>query len=791
MSYFSSTYKFLSRNKLYTIVNIVGLSVALMFVILLADYSYSTATVDKFQKNGDRIYMLCNENSSGSAWGIQPHLLSRYPEIERTSAFICSTREVKVGENKMRAKCACVDSSFFDMFIIKMLDGDAKQAFTGKKNIIISKSFAAKAFGKESPVGRTLKFDGGGFSGEDFTIAGVFDDIRNSVLPNADLFADFSVANSFNYSLMTAEMNNAGGALVFVMAKKGADIKAKEADMLEYFKTFFWIYSREWAKKVNLMPLHEVFFNTNEDAQYTELNNGSRKMMDLMTALAAIILLFAVANYVSLSVAQSGFRAKEMATRRLVGASKESIFRRMILEAVAMTAVAFIIGFLLSIAAQPEANKLLNSDIDVVKDLDGVHILAYVLIVALTGVLAGIIPAAVISSSKPIEIVRGTLRRKTNATYGKILVTVQNVISIAMLSCALIMSSQTKHLINAPLGYNTKDVLDIYLWQHKFSDQVAFKKAVDELPCVEMTAFGCGNPADGGNNSTVECLDHDVSFRVLKGDDNYFKMLDIKCPDGSYPPASPQSRYFNDYALKQTGTAKDAPEMRLGKNHEWSWKSAGEIKDFQVWNITREKTAIAVQNYGDFERVLADTTMKSIESPWEILIKTKGDHKAAYAQVGAAYKKTFGLEMDDAKYLDQIIGDQFENEKKVAKMVNIFSAIAMLISALGLLAISTYYIRQRRKDIAVRKVIGATSSEETGRIVGSYMILVAVAFLIACPTAWYFMTKWLQNYSYRISPSPLTFIAAGLACALIAFLAIFFQTRAAANENPINSLNRQ
>jgi len=763
-----------------------------MFVILLADYSYSTATVDKFQKNGDRIYMLCNENSSGSAWGIQPHLLSRYPEIEKTSAFNCSSRDVLVGENKMRAKCACVDSSFFDIFTIKMLDGDAKQAFTAKKNIIISKSFAAKAFGKENPIGRTLKFNGGGFSGQDFTIAGVFDNIRNSVLPDADLFADFSVANSFNYSLMTAEMNNAGGAMVFVMAKKGADVKAKEADMVEYFKTFFWLYSRGWAKKVNMMPLHDVFFNTNEDARYTDLNNGNRKMMDLMTALAAIILLFAVANYVSLSVAQSGFRAKEMATRRLVGASKESIFRRMILEAVAMTAVAFIIGFLLSIAAQPEANKLLNSDIDVVKDLDGVHVLAYVLIVALTGMLAGIIPAAVISSSKPIEIVRGTLRRKTNATYGKILVTVQNAISIAMLSCALIMSSQTRHLINAPLGYNTKDVLDVTLWEHEFSDQVAFRKAVDELPCVEMTSLACGNPAQGGNNNTVQCGDHDVSFRIFKGDDNYFKILDIKRPDGSYPPASPQSRYFNDDAFRETETAKDAPEVRLGKEHEWSWKSAGEIKDFQVWNITREKTAIAVQNYGDFEAVLADTTLsKMAESPWEILIKTKGDHKTAYAQVGAVYKKTFGLEMDEAKYLDQLVSDQFENEKKVVKMVDIFSAIAMLISALGLLAISTYYIRQRRKDIAVRKVIGATSSEETGRIVGSYMVLVAVAFLIACPTAWYFMTKWLQNYSYRISPSPLTFIAAGLACALIAFLAIFFQTRAAANENPINSLNRQ
>lgn len=758
-----------------------------MFVIILANYAYNSATVDAYRKNADRIYVLGSEDNLGSAYKIQGRLTSRYPEIENTTAFLNEIDNFTYGDNKYAASVSAVDSSFLEIFSIKLLKGDAKTALASKNNILLSKSFAAKMFGKENPIGRVFHFE---YCPQDsYVVSGVFEDFSNTILPKTDIIADFTLANKGNNSLMEDGLNNAGMALIFILTKKGTDFQAKTADMLEYFKTFFWVYQPDgFDKEVKLIPLREVYFSPITDGN--NLNRGQKKTYRLMLMLALIILAFAVTNYVTLSVAQAGFRSKEMATRQLVGASRGSIFRRMVMEAVIMTAISFIIGFLLAISAEPVAGRLLHTDVNIVGDLDIEHILTYLLLIALTGILAGVIPAAVISRSKPIEIVRGTLRRKTNMVYGKILIAVQNVISVALIAVAIVMTMQTRHMVNAPLGYNTKDILDVDLWGMKYSDQRALKSAFDQLSCVEKSGFAKGVPTTGGNNNTDEVGDRRVSFQILKGDDDYFKILGIKLKDGTDIPISINRTYFNEEAFKECSTPDTAAVILIGKTgaEKYPWPSAGVVRNIKVFNGTREDVPLAVNNLGSFD----DLNRDSIRStPWGMIVKVVGDRKEAKERINAVYKSQTGIDLPQLNYLDEEVEEQFKKEKETATIVSIFAVIAMLISALGLLAISTYYIRQRRKDIAVRKVIGATSSEEIGRIVGSYMILVAVAFLIACPVAWYYMDKWLRNYTYRISLSPLIFIAAGLACALIAFIAIFFQTRAAANENPINSLNRQ
>ncbi|MCI2081735.1 MAG: ABC transporter permease [Bacteroidales bacterium] len=786
MGYFKSTFNFFGRNKLYTLVNVLGLSVALMFVILLSNFAYDSLTVDGSQKNGNRIYALANEEMIGTAYRIQDHLISRYPEIEKTTGFGSDRIEIRNNGKLSWAKVSFVDSTFLDIFSFKLLEGDRASVLASKTNVLISKSYAAKLYGNENPVGKTINFIGCGRDEEAYTIAGVLDDIRKSVIPETDIMANFSVAGYYNSSLVWASMNNAGSASVFILAKKGSDLQAKIPDMEKYFKEFFWPYQRNMWKEVRLIPLKDVYFSSLEDV--SSMNRGERGTMDLMAVLALFILLFAILNYVNLSVAQSGFRAKEMATRMLVGSSKRAVFRRMILEAILMTAIAFVIGFFLALAAQPEANRLLHGNINMIRDFDLIHAASYILLIVAVGVVAGAIPAGVISSCKPVEVVRGTFRRKVNTTYGKILITLQNVISIVMVACAITIGMQTRHMVKAPLGYDTKDILDLSMsYAGSYSNMSAFKKSVESLSCVKMTAFGCGVPTTGGNNNTISCGEKQMSFQMLDGDDAYFEMLGITKADGSKITKS-NSYYFNPEAFKESGTPEDSPEIRLGENGDVIWKSAGMCKDFKVWNGTRSQPPVAMRDFGDFDELNRDTLKRT---PWELLIRTIGNHKEAYRRINEEYAKVTGFDLGGGNYLEDELKKQFGKEETDSKLVGLFTLVALILSSLGLFAISTYYIRQSLPDIAIRKVLGSTSGNELRRVIVSYVKLVAIAFVIGCPVAWYLMSQWLRNYSYRISLNPLIFIVSGLLCSLLALASVFWQSFGAANENPVTAIKKE
>lgn len=762
--------KFLSRNKAYTAIDVFGLSVSLMFVILIAVYTVQELSVDKFHKDVDRIYVLANDKGPSTALPIAYRLQERYPEIEQVCPVITTNvgnQIVKNNDKKLTARTVPVDSCFFNFFSFKLLAGDKNRVLENRSNVVLSKTFANKLFGTEDPIGQSVII-GDSLS---FLVSGIMEDIKHSTIPYADIMFRVERAHEYNWSISMDHPGNAGSTVAFLKMKPGADLRPKIPDILAYFKESFWIYQRDMSKVVNLIPMSELYFSELND--FGSVQTGNKRLVIVLLSVGILILVFAIFNYINLTVAQAGQRAKEMATRRLLGSSRGDLFIRMMIESTLLTVISFGIGWLLAHAAVPFVNDLLQTQIDLMATFTPGWCLAGIVLILLIGVVAGLLPAVLISSVKPIDIVRGTFRRQTKMVFSKVFITFQNGITIAMIAASIVMILQSRHLINAPLGYNTNSILEV---ANGFANNSDRNAAIDEFgrqPFVKRVGLAAGMPLSGSNNMSSEYEGKFLGFQQFIMDSTAFNMLGYKIVRDNQ--LAEKSWYVTEKAMRDMELPQDAPSFLWNKN---ATPIAGIVQDFQLGNITN-----------DMRPAMLRIDKRSEMFPWSILIEVEGNPYTAYNKIQEIYKEASGGLDFNATYLNEQVQKSFESEVRMTKIVSLFASIAVIISMLGLLAMSTYFIHQRSQEVAIRKVFGSDNQAILIRLIGSFLVYVGVAFIIATPIIWYFMKQWLSDYSYRISLNPLIFIVSGIFCLVIALVTVFFQSYKAANANPIESVS--
>ncbi|MDR3140907.1 MAG: ABC transporter permease [Tannerellaceae bacterium] len=760
------------KNKAFTAINVFGLSVSLMFVILILVYASQGLSTDRFQKNADRIYAIGHDGGMGFAWRIGERIAEKYPEIDKICPLAVITGAgVFLGDKKYKADIALADTTFFSMFTFPLAQGDPATALATRGYAVVSETFARKAFSDRDPMGQFIRVN----DSINVMVNGIIKDIKNSTIPYADIIININNVRFFNPSLDSESGNNAADLQVFFQTVPGSDIQARTEEIAAYLKEIFWIYTRGLWQKVRFTPLRDIYFSK---IQAHSLRQSDWTFVIVFMFTGILILIFAVINYINLTVAQTGSRAKEMATRRLLGSSRGELFARLMLESVTLCSISFLVGLLLAFAALPLANDLLKTTIDLRGFFTPVHTMAVAGIVALVGVISGLLPAVIISNAKPIDIVRGGFRAKTKMVFSKVFITFQNVITIMLLAASITMILQINHLIKAPLGYNTANML--YVPTHQFESREKINTFVNEtrqLASVRRVACSQGVPFNRGNNYTTIYEGKNISFQILTGDSTFFNMLGFETLYRSSTAEGSQS-FLNEQALKETGLPADVTEARLWTNGDPE-RIAGVIRDFQLNNITYEKKPVIV-------RVAKEADFY----PWNVLIETQGDPFAARDQVKEVFERISQLEFS-GQYTDRQIEESYAEQRRMADLVVIFAIIAIVISFLGLLAMSTYFIQQRAREVAVRKVFGSSNTEILVKIVSTFMTYVGIAFVIATPVIWYIMTRWITAYSYRIPLYPWIFIAAGLFCLLVAFATVFFQSYHAANENPVKNIKAE
>lgn len=777
-----SYFKFLRKNKAYTLIDVLGLALSMMFIVLIGAYTWQETHIDSGQSKKDRMYILAMDmdgnKSTGAHWRLIRRLIDSFPEIENGTALVGSHRYLETMDGEpVASNVMFVDSTFYDIFDFDLIRGDKKRVLSSPNSIVVTEEYARKIWKDEDPMGKTIRYN---YQEDPLVVTGIMAPMENTSINSPgsdkntiDALIPFEMVKYYNNSLYVEEMHNAVGAEIVLLAKEDADLKANEQRYHDFAKDFFWILQLpEDNIRMEILPFGEHYFS-NYNSSSQSLARGNGKMVKILFSTGIAILLFALMNYINLTVALSGYRAKEMATRRLLGDSRGGIMLKLIGESTFLCTVSSLIGLGLAWCALPYAGKLLQTTISINACVCGTTVAIFLGIILLMGILAGIIPAVLISSAKPIDVVRGTFRRHTKMIFSKVFIVVQNVVTIVMVACALTMYLQIRHVVEAPLGYNTENIMYIQNGGN-MEPSAIFMQRVEQLPGVEMVSAAQSIPFEGGNNNTMTYEGRTVSFQTFAGDENYMKILGLRLARDN-KSSDVVKHYLNRQAINELGLKEDADSYPF---YDANAPVAGILDDFYIRTIVDNQNPVRVI-------ILPREEIY----PWGFLIKVNGDHEEVLRGVKEIFKEVYQWENEESRpFISQKIEDRFTEQTNMMKVVAIFAVIAIVISLLGLVAMSTYFVQQRRKEIAVKKVFGCGTGEMLRRLIVSFMTYVVVAFVIAIPVIYWLMNRWLSDFSYRIPLSWWIYAVSGLACIMVSVLSVYVQSHRAASENPVNAL---
>ena len=794
--------KFLSRHRLFTIINIVGLCLSMAFLLLLGDLIYRQTTVESFQTRGERTFVLGNEMFQESHFRIGQKLKDRFPEVEEWCSIAGYNMTLGIHGQDVPTHMLITAPNFFEFFDYRLLRGDRHQVLEAPNQMVVSKALAQRCWPGEDPVGQQVLIgDADDESGHlTYTVSGVMDDFDRSVIPD-DYECVVNVENlrNFHYSAYSEEMNNAASSVLFLMEREGCDLSSRTSEMRDYLKTFFWIYQIEAVKELTLTPLSTLYYDAqNCSLQASDLNHGSRDMARLYVIVALLVLVFALFNYVNLSVTLTTDRSKEVATRRLLGLSRQQVFGRLIAESILFTAVCFCIAYVLALAAQDKAIELAHCPLDLMKDTTLPVVIVMALGIALIGVLAGFVPAMVLSGYQPIDIVRGTFRRRVRQRWSHVLMVLQAVFAIVMLSVTLLLGSSIRRLMSQPMGYQTDGILQMWgtmtLGQ---SQRQTLRDQLMKLPEVEAVGFGYGTPIEGLENQTTKAADGTVvSTRLVMGDSCFFGILGIR-PEASYGESVGEEVNVgvNRQLLRQMGLPDSATEFSFAMYNEMRYHISALYPDMVYQNVMREEeypTPFMIYRTDEYTDADQDYVRLNYGQPRLVLVKYHGDRQKVEAEMKRLMAEMTGHDVvGDVHALSDLHKGWYEEYERFLRVLTVFTVVALLIAVLGLMAMNSYFVGQRRREIAVRRVFGAKVSGITLQLLRVVAFQSLVAALIAIPLA-----SWLAPKVGSISGLVIEMQYLPLVIALVIVLAVNILTAAlqswrAATANPVESIKTE
>lgn len=796
MKYF---FRFLKNNPLYAVINVVGLALSLMFVILIGDYTYRQFSIDKWHKNHERIYVLGTENGNSLlSWPDCAHSLKdRYPEVEDVCCAYMHNGKIKhedkvyeesQGDNAGNIMLA--DSNFFRFFDFKMIDGDRETALDSPEKCVVTESLAKALFPDGNALGQPLQIEGTRyvFVSDDngnpydsslvYTVSGVIKDLDKTVLLNETaVIANFERAPQvLGYRLRNDLMASGplGSTLSFLMLRPGASLEDKIEDLTSYCIESIPVFNFYGNTKAAIIPLDDLMFAPQNTG--AGLQTGDKSLLGILLAVVLAILMFAVTNYINLTVANTGFRAKEMATRRLLGSDGLGISLELIGESTLMVFISFIIGGALALLLEDKVAVLFKGKIDILKDINFSTVSVSLLFIVLTGIISGIMPTISLSKYKPIDVVKGSFRYHSKMVLSRIFIILQNVITMTMMTATLTILLQMSHLVKAPLGYNTENIYRV-----SSDNPEVLRNALKSQPFIQGIGSFSGTSLDGNYCSMSTRKDKDnnnLLVYLTTWDKEFIDIMGINLVKDNH--LSGDVKYINEELAGKLSLGDGESEVTWGDGKVM--QIAGIFSNFHMTNI--------LDPYQPFLISVKDTD--EIEDP-NFMVKTDGSPDAR-KKLCDLIKEVDGTTEDldwKLQSVDDNIKASLNEEKNTMRIVSIFTGVAVLISILGFIGMSLFFIRQRKKEIGVRRIMGSTTNEVLSLLLTKFCAPLLVSFIFAVPLSWFIMDKWLESFSYRIGLSPWIFIASGAVSLLIAVVSIFFQTLHAAHSNPADAIRAE
>lgn len=778
-----SYFIFLSRNKLYTAIQFLGLAIALGIVILLTSYAETEFNIGKKQPHARSLYAVGYGEGIGMTVGTAQKFFPSIPEIKEWTRLIPEKVDLIVEEQYYQVSSIAADSNFLRMFDYTPQGCDRDKALIGTDEAILSEPFARKVFGNENPIGHTVMYK----NQTPLRVVGILSAFSpTDLLEPIDLLIPIQLTEK-NYP----SMDQFGFTQIFITLEEGATPEVVARKLLDQYKDY-WGYWQEdsstngflWGSSVTRMD--EIYFSPLN--QYTPFQKGSRKQVQILFSLAFVLLLSAVFNYINLTVSQTSKRAHEMATRRLMGDSAERIVWRYLTESAIFTTGCFIGGCFVAIFLKPYFEQLLSTPIALISSP---AMVAYSLLLwAGIAVLSGLIPALIIHKYSPIDIVKGNFRLQNKQLFSRLFIIVQHVISTVLITLGLTQAVQMHHLATLPTGYQT-DLVFVNSWElgTTYDKQAILQKRLQALPQVTEVALARALPFNCGHNGVPEpdregfsWLHHSVM------DSAAFRMMGFEVVERWSDPL-PEMVWVTEETSRRYQLSPDSPYFGKDNTYKngYRYHACGVIRDYR----SLKALDTPLPDSHDVVGVLDPQSDISRQ-----IIRIQGDRTEALAAIRRTCQEVanevIGMPKElEADFIDDSMDKDLTHEKNTLRLVLCFMAISILISALGLFAMSISYTEQQSKRIALCKVMGAETSGAVWELSKRFMAFSLLAACFALPISVKLVQISLESFYNRIAfPWHLIAIAV-LATIAIAFVSIIGQTLKVARRNPIESIRTE
>ncbi|MFT4017636.1 MAG: ABC transporter permease [Agriterribacter sp.] len=796
-NYIKTAWRNITRHKIYSIINITGLAMGLAAFWLITLYIGDEWSYDRFNANADRIVRVTqqarwNNNEIKQANTSPPFaaaLKSRFPEIEDAARIdlegggIITYNEKKIKQEDI----FFADKSLLKIFTYHFLYGNAATGLSSPESIVITESLANKIFGTaEKGYNQTIIFDGK-FPA---VVTGIIKDIPgNSHLRFSAVRAmpaDYGADNWQNFSIYT-----------YLLLKKEADYKLLQSKLPAFAKETIQKIMKVDDYKMELQPLASIHLHS--DLEFELSSNGNIKRVYIFMAIAALILLIAIINYMNLSTARSSTRLKEIGVRKVIGSEKKHIAGMFMAEAILITCISAVIAALLVQLLLPLFNNLTE------KNLSVNHFGIYVTVISLigfsilTGTISGIYPSFLLSRFKTIPALKGQMGNMSgNVFFRKSLVVLQFVITVIMIAASIIIYQQLSYVKTTNLGFNKDQVLTFHIDDRNVRTQIAaIKNQLLQNPVIEGAA-AAGNPIgnndlggmgyrfekEGGGFSTATTLAQELMI-----DADFIPTMDVKLLQGrNFSAANPSDKYgsalINETLMKKLGW-KDA----TGKRLQFSIDSDGTTIERTIVGVIKDFHTYSLQHTIEPLVMVMPPAPQAEDNLYVKIAKGKTAEGLAY--ITAVYNRFDKTNQATYHFLDQNFAKQYKAEEKQGKIALIFAILAVAIACLGLFGLVTFTAAQRTKEIGIRKVLGATIPGIVAMLSSDFLKLIGIAIIIAIPVAWWAMHKWLQDFPYRIHVQGWVLISAGAIAVIIALCTVCIRAIQAAIANPVKALRSE
>ena len=784
-NFFRTAFRYIARQKAFTFINITGLAIGLAASLLILLWIQDELSYDRFHRNADNIYRVEEDQFySGDVYHVTvtPHpsgpvWQEKIPEIIDQTRVNRLSRILFRYDDKMffETSVSAVDTGFFSVFTFPLVSGDPADALRRPNSIVVTEELAAKYFGDNNPVGKTLTLENRFV----FTVTGVMKDLPHNSMFSFDAVVPYSFLREIG---AISDSWGSNSIYTFVRVSNGADIAEVDKKLTDVVRE----YLPESTTNYMLFPLKDIHLHTQFGFKHT---NGPVTVIWIFASIALFILLIAGINFINLSTAKSSTRAREISIKKVSGAGQKTLVIQFMLESMLMVAFSMllslvIVGLLLNLFDNISGKEFILSDLFSINFIAG-----FLVTGVLTGIISGIYPAFYMASLKPVAILKGeTMQGKGNGRLRQSLVVLQFTLSILIAMSAVFMYRQLNFMRTKDLGFDKENLIAIPMPEDMKGRYYALKSELSSSPLILGVTASAWNPVMLGSNSGGASWEgKDPEKNVLIGvnavDYDYLSTMKMQLASGR-----DFSREFTgDLARDTTGNFMVNEEVEkimgqgdaAGKRFRFMGLNGaivGVMKDFHFKGADQAIEPMAF--------ALADTSFLGT-----ILIRLTPERtKESLEEVETAWGNLVPEFPLQYTFISEDYNDLFRSDNRLTALLKYFTILALIIASLGLYGLSSYSAERRTNEIGIRKVMGASSAAVVITMVKEFLWLVVISLIIALPAGWLIVTNLLKQFPYRISADLLVFVLISAGALLVAGVTISFQAYRATRINPAEAL---